>query len=210
MTIKDQRRLDDHYSRKARKEGYPARSVWKLEEFDRKYGLFKPGQKVLDLGCAPGGWTLYAAAKVGAGGLALGYDLALPKGQKFPAQVVLREADLAEIDSAEAVDLGPFDAVLSDMAPKTTGRREIDQALSLRLCLIAWDWARKSAKKGGFFLLKIFQSPDGDRFLKSLEPYFRKRTLLKPQATRKESQEIYFLGQAFAGPEAAAAYEFVF
>ncbi|MDR1044254.1 MAG: RlmE family RNA methyltransferase [Candidatus Adiutrix sp.] len=196
MTIKDKKRVDDHYSRKARQEGYPARSVYKLEEIDAKYKLLKPEQRVLDLGCAPGSWTLYAAAKVGPGGRVLGLDLHPPE-TAFPPQVRLGRADLLAENLDWLEEEGSFDLVLSDMAPQTMGRREVDQARSLELCRMAWLQAEKWLKAGGHFLFKIFQSPDGDDFIRALKPRFEKITRLKPRATRGQSPEIFVLGQKF-------------
>jgi 23S rRNA (uridine2552-2'-O)-methyltransferase len=194
MTVKDRARLDDHYSRQARQEGFPARSVYKLEEFDRKYKLFRPGQRVLDLGCAPGSWTLYAAGKVGEKGRVVGLDLTAP-GVAFPPQVRIEQADLLENRLELVAGEGPFDVILSDLAPKTSGRREVDQARSLELCRVAWFWAERLLRPGGRFLFKLFQSAEGDAFVLSLAPRFRKITRLKPKATRARSVEIFVLAQ---------------
>jgi 23S rRNA (uridine2552-2'-O)-methyltransferase len=194
MTIKDRARLDDHYSRQARQEGFPARSVYKLEEFDRKYKLFRPGQRVLDLGCAPGSWTLYAAGKVGEKGRVVGLDFTAPD-VAFPPQVRVEQADLLESRLELVEGEGPFDVVLSDLAPKTSGRREVDQARSLELCQMAWFWAERLLRPGGHLLFKLFQSAEGDAFVLSLAPRFQKITRLKPQATRARSVEIFVLGQ---------------
>ncbi|MDR2140687.1 MAG: RlmE family RNA methyltransferase [Deltaproteobacteria bacterium] len=198
MTIKDRSRLDDHYSQKARSLGYPARSVFKLAEFDQSYRLFRPGQKVLDLGCAPGSWTLYVAEKVGATGRVVGLDLAIPPGA-FPGWVRLGAVDLLageEAFSKVAEELGGLaQAVLSDLAPKTTGRREIDQARSLELVGAAWAWAQKLLEPGGLFLFKVFQSPEADAFINQLKAGFQSLIRLKPQASRKNSQEIFVLAR---------------
>jgi 23S rRNA (uridine2552-2'-O)-methyltransferase len=201
MTIKDRKRLDDFYSQKARKESYPARSVWKLEEFDKKYALFKPGQRVLDLGCSPGSWSLYASKAVGPDGLVLGLDVNPPEPAGFPENVVIRQANLLTEGPEMAQAQGPFQVILSDMAPKTSGRREIDHAKSLGLCQVAWDWVRALSPQGGAFLLKIFQSPDGDDFLKSISPFYQRQIRLKPQASRKQSQELFVLGLGFQGTQ---------
>ena len=196
MAIKDRSRLDDHYSRKARQNGYPARSVFKLEEMDRKYRLFRLGQRILDLGCAPGGWSLYAAQKVGPEGLVLGLDLK-PPALKGEPHLFFLAADLLA-DSPGLVELqGPFDLVLSDLAPATCGRKEVDQARSLALVQAAWVWAEALLKPGGHFLYKIFQSPEGEEFNRSLMEKFNKFELLKPQATRSGSREIFGLGLSF-------------
>lgn len=200
MAIKDRSRIDDHYSQKARQEGYPARSVYKLEEIDQKHKLFKPGQKVLDLGCTPGSWTLYAAGKVGSGGRVIGLDLD-PPSSSFPPQVSILKADLLEDRMAELVsETAPFDLVLSDMAPRTMGRREVDQARSLELCQMAWSWAEKLLKSGGHFLFKIFQSQDADDFIHSLQPGFEKISRLKPKATRSQSLETFVLAKGYKRP----------
>ncbi|MDR1086373.1 MAG: RlmE family RNA methyltransferase [Deltaproteobacteria bacterium] len=200
MSIKDRSRLDDHYSREARKEGYPARSVFKLAEFDQKYRLFRPGQKVLDLGCAPGSWTLYTAEKVGPGGLVVGLDLSVPPGS-FPGNVRLLAGDLLKdeewIDEILALTGSGLEAVLSDLAPKTSGRREVDQARSLELVEAAWSWTKKLLTPGGLFLFKLFQSQDGEDYIKTIRPYFGQIVRLKPKATRKNSQEIFILGRGF-------------
>ncbi|MDR2302278.1 MAG: RlmE family RNA methyltransferase [Deltaproteobacteria bacterium] len=195
MTIKDRKRIDDYYSQKARKEKYPARSVWKLEEFAEKYRLFKPGMRVLDLGCAPGSWSLYAAKAVGPRGLVLGLDLNPPAVKPVPENVIFKQADLLTDGLDLARDYAPFQVILSDMAPKTSGRKEIDQAKSLELCAVAWEWAQTLSVKGADFLLKIFQSPEGDDFLKRLNLFYDKQIRLKPKATRKGSQEIFVLNR---------------
>ena len=196
MTIKDRSRLDDHYSRKARQAGYPARSVFKLEEIDRKYHLFQPGQRILDLGCAPGGWSLYAAHKVGREGLVLGLDLKLPS-LKGEHQLLFLTVDLLTASPDLVSPKGPFDLVLSDLAPATCGRKEVDQARSLALTQAAWAWAEVLLKPEGHFLYKIFQSPEGEGFHRGLKEKFNKIELLKPKATRSQSREIFGLGLGF-------------
>ena len=202
MTVKDPSRLDDHYSRQARQAGYPARSVYKLEEMDRKYHLFKPGQRVLDLGCAPGSWSLYAAKKVGSGGRVLGLDLKLPalKGGLQPPQLVFQVTDLLAVplDTAHTARTeGPFDLVLSDLAPATSGRKEVDQARSLALVQAALAWAEALLRAGGHFVYKFFQSPESEAFSRALKEKFNKVELLKPKATRSRSREIFGIGLGF-------------
>ena len=199
MAIKDRSRLDDHYSRKARQEGYPARSVWKLEELDLKHSLIKPGRKVLDLGCAPGSWTLYAAKGVGSQGLVVGIDVTPLRASDFPPQVSILTADLLRCGPESVLGQGPFDLVLSDMAPKTTGRRDVDQARSLELSQKAWEWARELMRLGGAFLFKVFESPEADALARSLAPYFARQVRLKPKATRVRIVEIFVLGLGFKG-----------
>ena len=199
MVIKDRKRVDDHYSRKARQEGFPARSVYKLEEINQKFKLLKPGQAILDLGCAPGSWTLYAAGIVGPKGRVVGVDLN-PVDGTFPPQVTILRADLLTSPQALVENDAPFDLILSDMAPKTMGRREVDQARSLELCQMAWVWAERLLKPGGHFIFKIFQSQDGDDFIRTLKPRFNQLSRLKPKATRSESQETFVVGRNYRGP----------
>jgi 23S rRNA (uridine2552-2'-O)-methyltransferase len=202
VTIKDRSRLDDHYSRKARQAGYPARSVYMLEEMDKKHRLFQAGQRVLDLGCAPGGWSLYAARRVGPGGRVLGLDLkplAL-KGEP-PPQLSVLTADLLAASPDLVRPAGPFDLVLSDLAPATSGRKEVDQARSLALAEAAWTWAAALLKPGGKFLYKIFQSPEAEAVLGNLKGKFKKIELLKPKATRGRSREIFGIGLEFRPQE---------
>jgi 23S rRNA (uridine2552-2'-O)-methyltransferase len=166
---------------------------------DRKHRLFRPGQRVLDLGCAPGSWSIYVAQKVGLGGLVLGLDLQplnLKNNEPRP-QLFFLTADLLTASPELAESRGPFDLVLSDLAPATCGRKEVDQARSLALVQAAWAWAEALLRPGGHFLYKIFQSPDGENFNRDLKEKFKKIELLKPRATRGRSMEIFGLGLGF-------------
>ncbi len=201
MAVKDRRRLDDHYSRRARREGFPARSVYKLEEIDNKYKLLKPGQIVLDLGCAPGSWTLYAAAQVGAQGRVLAVDLNEP-ASSWPPQATFVQGDLLKMDLSAFLPEKTCDVLLSDMAPKTMGRREVDQARSLELGQIAWSWAQRLLKPGGHFVCKLFQSPDAEELAREIGSRFKQFSRLKPQATRSQSVEIFVVGRGYVAERA--------
>lgn len=197
MVIKDSKRVGDYYALKAKKEGYPARSVYKLEEFQVKHRLFKPGQKVLDLGCAPGSWSLYASQIVGPMGRVIGLDLLDPT-IKGTGNLSFHKVDILESDPQLFLEFGPFDIVLSDMAPETTGVKDVDRYKSLNLAEAAFHWAQILLKDGGTFLCKIFQGHDCEEFFKgSLAPSFVKMLRLKPQASRKTSVEIFGLGLGF-------------
>jgi len=161
---------------------------------DRKHRLFRPGQRVLDLGCAPGSWSLYAARKVGPAGLVLGLDLKPPTLKNSEPQLFFLAADLLASSPDLAEPRGPFDLVLSDLAPATCGRKEVDQARSLALVQAAWAWAEALLKPGGHFIYKIFQSPEGEEFCRNLKEKFNQVELLKPRATRSRSREIFGLG----------------
>jgi 23S rRNA (uridine2552-2'-O)-methyltransferase len=194
--VKDRRRVGDHYTQKAKAEHYPARSVYKLEEADVRYGLLKPGRKVLDLGCSPGSWTLYAAAKVEPGGLVVGLDLNEPETD-WPANARFVKADVLQTDPATLAPEGPFDVVLSDMAPRTTGQKSVDQARSAELARTALNWARVLLRPGGIFFFKIFQSPEADEVFEEVRSLFRTVRRIKPKSSRSFSYEIFGLGLGF-------------
>jgi len=191
----------DHYSIKAGQENYPARSVYKLKEMDKRFSLFFPGQKVLDLGAAPGSWTLYAAGRVREQGRVLAVDR-MPAEISFPANVTFLCEDVFSRTpdfEAELAALTPFDVVLSDMAPNTTGNKITDQARSLNLAEEALALARTTLVKGGRFVAKIFMGPDVQAFVQSMRPLFEKVKTFKPKSSRPESKEMFYLGLGFKG-----------
>jgi 23S rRNA (uridine2552-2'-O)-methyltransferase len=191
----------DHYFKRAKAENYPARSVYKLDELDAKFGLLKNGMKVLDLGAAPGSWTLFAAKKIGERGRVLALDIQ-ETAQEFPANVHFLVHDAFE-DSPELEELMrpllPFDLVMSDMAPRTTGHKFTDQARSLELCERARDVAERRLKPGGDFVVKIFEGPDSKAFQDSLRVLFDAVKVFKPKSSRQESKEIFIAGLGFKG-----------
>jgi len=185
--------VPDSYRIKAQAEGYVARSVYKLKAMDGKYRLLQPGQHVLDLGCAPGSWLQYLASRVGPTGVVVGVDLTPPAVPVAPP-VFFVPGDLAGLDFAAVTAISPdFDAVVSDMAPKTTGIREVDQQRSLDLAFTAWEWARKLLKPGGHFLVKVFEGPEVEALIRDLETAFRVCRRVKPPGSRAASKEIYLL-----------------
>lgn len=186
----------DHYFRKAKQENFAARSVFKLEEIDKKYRLFKPGQTVLDLGASPGSWSQYASKMAGEKGRVLGVDLS-PVTVKLKnavfIQADLRDLNLEDIFKEHGFE-PPFDLVLSDMAPKTTGIRMTDQARSMELCELALDVARRFLKKDGHFVCKLFHSDDFTKLRDEIKKSFQKCEAVKPDSTRKISKEIFLIG----------------
>lgn len=190
-------RPPDHYTKLAKKKGFAARSVFKLEEIDRRHRLLKAGDRVLDLGCAPGSWSKYAYTKVTARGLVVGVDLAAPV-IPLPAHCRWLTADLREVASQLIADYGPtFDCVLSDMAPKTSGMRDADHYRSLELARLALEVARQVLKPGGPLLIKVFQGPDFPSFRNEMAHLFQKVCLEKPDSSRSESREMFVLGLHF-------------
>ncbi len=194
--MKDRRDRHDHFFKKARAEGYAARSVYKLEELDRRHGLLGPGKRVLDLGCAPGSWLLYAARRVGPAGRAVGLDRN-PVETSLPAQAVALVGDVYATPPAEleAAAGGPFDVVLSDMAPDTSGVAFADAARSVDLADRALEIAVALLAPGGSFLVKVFQGSDLEAYVTRVRASFRDVRLEKPAASRKQSREIYVLGR---------------
>lgn len=186
---------EDHYTRKARKEHYPARSVYKLDEIQQKFQILKNGYRVLDLGCAPGAWTLLAARLVGKSGEVVGIDLRpvtvlLPEtARTYVHDVFVRDGSLEKV-LGERV----FDVVLCDMAPSTTGSTGVDAQRSMALCEAALDVARKVLRPGGDFVCKIFQGPDFQSFIALMRQAFVRHKIFKPQSSRKASREIFIVG----------------
>jgi 23S rRNA (uridine2552-2'-O)-methyltransferase len=181
----------DHYTRRAKKERYPARSVYKLEEIQQKHGLIKRGYRVLDLGCAPGSWLLYAAKHTGEKGRVVGIDLK-PVSARIPAHAQIITADVFELN---VESLGSdFNVVLSDMAPATTGHKGVDAARSYSLCETALGMARSVLLPGGSFVCKIFQGPDSKAFADMVKGDFNELKIFKPRSSRKASKEIYLIG----------------
>lgn len=188
------RQLHDRYFRQAKREGKLARSVYKLEELNRRHRLFKRGGRVLDLGACPGSWLEFVLETVGPDGVACAVDLK-PIHKKFKGRAHFLKADLTTL-SKDAFDaFAPrFDAVLSDMAPNTSGVRAVDQARSLVLCEAALDWAVARLRRGGNFVCKIFDGPEVTAFRQRVAGLFDVVKMTKPDACRDESFEFYVVG----------------
>ena len=187
-------RWQDHYTRRAKKENFPARSVYKLKEIQQKYRLIKAGDAVLDLGCAPGSWLLYAAGLAGERGRGVGIDLS-PLEQPLPENVRIPTGDVLDPDQALRAAMGTdFNVVLSDMAPATSGNRIVDTARSFNLCQAALAIAQDLLLPGGAFVCKVFQGEDFKRFADEVKSLFSKHKIFKPQSSRKASREIFVIG----------------
>jgi 23S rRNA (uridine2552-2'-O)-methyltransferase len=192
-------RWEDHYTRLARKERYPARSVYKLQEIQKRFAVLRQGNAVLDLGCAPGSWLMYAAGLVGPSGCVVGVDLA-PVAVGLPPHVSVHTKDVFELVEGAAAFFGrEFDAVLSDMAPATTGSRGVDAARSHNLCEAALAIARQVLRPGGTFVCKIFQGEEFRSFTAAVKAGFSECKPFKPQSCRKASREIYLIGKGKTG-----------
>lgn len=181
----------DFYHQKAKKEGFVARSAYKLQEIQAKFRIIRNGAKVLDLGCSPGAWVQVALPLVGANGVVVGVDLEA-MGMKSPRfRFMHRDAF-----TLEASDLpeAPFDVILSDMAPKTSGVKIRDHALSVELCLHALEVARKFLKPGGSVVLKLFEGEDLAKVKAAMEAGYQSVKMFRPQSTRQASFEVYLIG----------------
>jgi 23S rRNA (uridine2552-2'-O)-methyltransferase len=192
----DRTQRHDRFHQKAKKEGFLARAVYKLEEIDDKFGLFKPNQRVLDLGCAPGSWLQFARGRVGERGVLVGLDRAPLRGDVAGARIVV--GDVLTIDTKELLgELPAFDVVLSDMAPDTTGIRSLDQARSEALFERALEIAISVLAPGGNFVGKLFQGPDFKKLIEAVRAKFDLAKTMKPDSSRQISIEQYVIGKGF-------------
>ncbi len=190
----------DHYFHRAKKENYLARAIYKLEEIQKKYNILRQGDRVLDLGAAPGSWMQLTSRIIGSRGVLVGVDLK-PITHPFPGFVTVMERDIFDPAFAEelAVAYAPLDVVLSDMAPATSGFRVADSARSELLVEQALRLARLTLRPGGHFLVKIFQGSGFHEMILEVKKSFGWVKVVKPDASRKESKEIYILGMRFKG-----------
>ena len=184
----------DHFHRKAKEEGFLARSAYKLQELQKKFRLIQAGSRVLDLGCAPGAWVQVALPMVGQHGRIVGVDLEkIEKSTLNDPRFRFIHGDAFNL-KPEDVPESPFDVVLSDMAPKTSGIKVRDQALSADLCLHALAVARQHLRPGGSLVVKLFEGEDADRVRKEISTHFEQLKLFRPESTRSASAEIYLVG----------------
>jgi 23S rRNA (uridine2552-2'-O)-methyltransferase len=178
----------------AKSQGYPARSVFKLEEIDRRVRLLSRGQHVLDLGAAPGSWSLYASQRVGPTGRVVAIDLK-PIEQAFDENVSVLQGDALSLDNDALALAAPYDVVLSDMAPNTSGNKVRDQAQSTELFLRALDVAQALGKPGSSFVGKIFMSGDFVSARQVLRDRYDKEQTIRPETTRSGSSEVFLVGR---------------
>ena len=194
------KKVRDHYFLKARKEGYAARSAFKLEEMDRKFRLLNRGQRVLDLGCAPGSWLQYAATRVLPEGTLVGLDLK-PLEVKLPDGVRIIRKDIFQVRDEDFLQNPVFEILLSDMAPGTTGIRSVDVHRSYELNSCALKLSNRILKPGGTLVVKAFQGELLNRLKEEFFSCFESLKLFKPRSSRNESIEIYLLGFNHKPPE---------
>ena len=188
------KRWEDHYARRARDEEWLARSVYKLEEIDKRFKIIRKGDRLLDLGCCPGSWSQYALKRVGPKGEVVGIDLNQP-AQFLSSNFRFIQADVLTLDMEWLIqELAPVDVVISDLAPQTTGIRSADTSRSISLSKRAAEIAIALLKKRGHFVCKVFEGEGLKPFRSETSRHFRQASLFRPTATRKGSREIYLIG----------------
>jgi len=192
------RHFKDEFVLKSQKEGFRSRAVYKLQEIQERDRLIKPGQVIVDLGAAPGGWSQYAGSLIGSKGRVVALDI-LPMDQ-------IEDVDFIQGDFREETVLGQLqellddyrvDLVISDMAPNVTGMAVVDQPRSMYLCELALDFARGVLKPGGGIVVKVFQGEGFDQYLRDLRANFTKVVTRKPKASRPKSKEVYLVATGF-------------
>ncbi len=186
----------DFFFRKAKQQGLRARSAFKIDEIAKRFSILKPKQAVLDLGAAPGGFLQVIIHAVGAQGFAVGIDLVPIRPLPYP-NVKTAALDVLADDFDEkltALYPHPFDVVVSDLAPKTSGIHTTDEARSLRLCEKALSLSLHRGRPGGYFMAKLFMGGDFEAFRKEVRALFDDVKIVRPEATRGGSMEVYVLG----------------
>ena len=191
----------DQFTLKAKQLGYPARSVFKLEEIQRKLSVIQKKTTVLDIGAAPGSWTLYALRLLGPGGRVRAVDL-LPVKITVPAggNLEFRQGDIGSPGICDFIRSGaPYGCILSDAAPKTTGSRLVDASRSCELVYSVIDLAGNFLGKNGNLVVKIFQGGDERLVLEKLRGFFTEARFFRPGAVRSDSIETYLIGKGYRG-----------
>lgn len=190
----------DHYYKKAKKEGQASRAAYKIIEIQEKYKLAKKGDKILELGCSPGGWLKILSQTVGPQGLVIGVDLLPLQISISPNVLFLQEDFYNPTLIAEIEQLSPrFDLIVSDISPNLSGITFRDTHLSLEMALHVWQLAKKLLKNKGHLLIKIFPSSEANELKSELKKAFAKFDIFIPKATRKGSAEVYFIALGFKG-----------
>jgi len=183
----------DAFTRAAKQKGFAARSVFKLEEIDRRVRLFAASQRVLDLGAAPGSWSQYAAERIGRGGKLLAIDRNPMHAFACACELVVRQGDALSIANEDLATFAPYDVVMSDMAPDTTGQKDVDQARSLELFLAAVRVATALGAPKSAFVGKLFMGPEFARAKEALAEWGEVK-VVRPEATRAVSTEVFLVG----------------
>ncbi|HXG49826.1 MAG TPA: RlmE family RNA methyltransferase [candidate division Zixibacteria bacterium] len=199
----------DSYYRKAKREGYLSRAAYKLIELQERFRIIRPGDRVVDLGAAPGGWLQVASRLAGPHGKVVGIDLQ-PIGPLGEENVVTLQGDVTSEESLRQITRllgGLADCVLSDLSPKLTGVRDTDEARCLELNRAALGAALRLLRPGGSFLVKSFVSAELETFAREIKNHFQSVQRTRPEATRRGSSEIYFFARGFLPTVASSTRE---
>lgn len=195
------RKINDYYSKKAKKDNYPARSVYKLEEVQQKYKFLKRGDSVLDLGCYPGSWSLYASEVIGPKGIVVGVDLQQAdkseRANGAPIHWLCQDIMEPELMPAVRKFRPAFKVLISDLAPRTTGNKWADAQKSLLLVRHTLALAEELLLNRGHYLCKVFQGEDFPGFVEEVKKRFAMVKVLKPKSSRIESREVFLLGMDY-------------
>jgi 23S rRNA (uridine2552-2'-O)-methyltransferase len=194
------RHLRDPFVKQAQKDGYRSRSAYKLLQLNEKDRLIRPGMRIMDLGSAPGGWSQVASRLIGSKGRILATDILPMDG--LPNVDFIQGDFTDEAIVQQVLDwLGDakFDLIISDIAPNLTGIDSADQASSIHFLELALDTVRQTLKPGANFVAKMFQGSGSDEYVKELRKHFDKVLIRKPDASRKESREVYLVARGFKG-----------
>jgi 23S rRNA (uridine2552-2'-O)-methyltransferase len=192
------KRPPDHWNERAKKDGYSARSAYKLEEIQRRFRVIRKQPVVLDLGCAPGSWTQYLGRVTGYRGTVVGVDIQDVPG--YPG--TLLQDSVFDVDPARILELlgGPADLVMSDMAPNTTGNRFTDHVRQIELAEAARSIAAAVLRPGGNFVVKVFDGEDAPEFVLRMRRDYDKARRVRPEATRGKSVEFFMVGLGRKAP----------
>lgn len=198
------RKVRDYYFNKAKKDKYPARSVYKLEEVQQKYKFLHRGDSVLDLGCYPGSWSLFAGEVVGPKGIVVGVDLQqaeeAPRAESAPIHWLCQDIMEPELIPLLRRIRPAFKVLISDLAPKTTGNRWADSQHSISLVRKTLALAEILLFEKGHYICKVFQGEDFPAFFEDVKERFEMAKVLKPKSSRTESREVFVLGMGYRKP----------
>jgi len=198
------RKVNDFYSKKAKKEKFPARSIYKLEEAQKKYRFIRRGDSVLDLGCYPGSWSLYASEIVGPKGIVVGVDLqqtdCSPRAGGGPIHWLCQDIMVPELIPQVRKFRPAFRVLVSDLAPNTSGNRWVDAQKSLDLVYTTLSLAELLLLNKGHYICKVFQGEGFPGFVKDVKQRFEMVKVIKPKSSRVESREVFVLGMGYRKP----------
>ncbi|ABD45105.1 ribosomal RNA large subunit methyltransferase J [Ehrlichia chaffeensis str. Arkansas] len=192
------RQLNDPYVSLAKKQGYRSRATFKLIEMDSKFSIFKKGQYVLDLGSSPGGWSQFAAQRVSHNNNNPVFAVDIQNMDAIPNVIFIQCDIINDIELlSDKFHNKKFDVILSDMAPKACGNKQVDHANIINLCEISLDIVVRFTRENGVFITKILQGEYEKEFYQSMKTYFQSVKYFKPKASRKDSSEMYLVGLGF-------------